>query len=289
MKHRIIWMWSLFLVPLVLSAETLVPILEKSTVFFGEPVTLLVPVTPGKEMRSTLKEEDKNFALIGTETAERKIRIILSALETGSLQTPSLTLLVDGVSYEIAPVTVTITPNTTPEETNLRDIKPPVTAHEPDYTILWVAGALLVLAGMILLFWRLSKRRHRIATIATASRSPYQIALEYRRRAEQQLHEMDYEAFTDTVTAGLRHYLELVKHRPFLEMTTNEIRRALKKSDLLPEDAERIVTFLSDSDRFKYADEPFASDRFSALLDEFSRIVDKIERSRAVSTTPERR
>ncbi len=276
----------LLLAAFAIHAETLTPTLEKSTLFFGEPVTLLIPVAPGETLRATVKEEDKNFAVIRTEPADGKIRIVLSALETGSFTTPPLILFVDGRSYEIAPVAVTVTPNTTEADTSLRDIKPPVKAFETDYTLLWVLGAITVVALLLFLFWRLSKRRRREATISASEKTPYQVALEYRRRAEQQLQEMDYEAFADTVTAGLRHYLELVKHRPFLEMTTGEIRRVLKKTDISAEEAERIVAFLSDADRFKYADEPLSSDRFSALLDEFSRIVDKIERTRSVSTLP---
>jgi len=261
-----------------LCGETVTPTLEKETLFLGEPVVLTVPVSPGKEIRAEIVGEQHDFALITAEAAGDRVRIVLSATDTGSRKTPPLILHNDGAAYEIPPMTVSIAPNTTENATNLRDIKPPVTAYEPDYTLLWIGGALIVLAALFVLLWHLSKRRRKQDLVPTAQKTPYHVALEYRRRAEKQLHEMDYESFADTVTAGLRHYLELVKQRPFLEMTTGEIRRTLKKSDVPPEEAERIVTFLGEADRFKYADEPFSTDRFSALLDEFSRIIERLER-----------
>ncbi len=279
---------SLFLIllPALLFAESVAPQPGEKEIFLGEPLILTVPVRPGKEISAALAEESANFSLIRTEPAGERIRITLSALETGALRTPPIVLRNDGAELRVEPVDVTVKPNTTESETQLRDIKPPAKAYEADHTLLWIVGGALAVAALFLLFWRLSKRRRKQVVIPVAQKTPYQLALEYRRRAEQQLQEMDYEAFADTVTAGLRHYLELVKHRPFLEMTTGEIRRALKKSDVAAEDAERIVAFLADADRFKYADEAFTSDRFSAFLDEFSRIVDKIERSRSVSTLP---
>ncbi len=271
----------------VLFALPVTPSLEKNPVFFGEPIVVQVPVTPAKELRADLPAEEKKFSLIRVEPAPQAIRIVLSVLEPGEHPTPVITLHNGGEQYEVASVNLTVKPNTTEDDTQLRNIKPPVRAYERDYTLLWVFGAILLLALLFFLFWRLSKRRRAVIASAPPEKSPYQVALDYRRRAERLLQEMDYERFADTITAGLRHYLELVKRRPFLEMTTSEVQRTLKKSYLPADDVGRIVSFLAEADRFKYADESFPSERFSAFLDEFSHLIDRMERLRSLSTTPE--
>jgi len=284
MKHLLC---LILLLPALLLAEDITPQAEKKELFFGEPVVLTVPVRPGKELSAFPKSDDANFALVKTESAGEQIRLTLSALETGTFKTPPLVLRVDGTEYGILPVELTVKPNTAESDTQLRDIKPPVKAYEPDYTLLWILGGLLILAALFYLFWRLSKRRRKESLIAVAQKTPYQLVMEYYRRAEQELRDMEFERFADTVTAGIRHYLELMKHRPFLEMTTSEVRKALKNTDLPAESADRIVTLLKNADRFKYADERFTTDDFSHLLAEFRAIVDTIEKQNGVSTTPQ--
>ncbi len=280
-------LFLILLLPALLRAEDITPQLEKKEVFFGEPVVLTVPVSPGKELSAFPKSDDANFALVKTEPAGDQIKLTLSALEPGTLKTPPITLRVDSAELGIESVEVTVKPNTAESDTQLRDIKPPVKAYEPDYTLLWILGGLLLFAALFYLFWRLSKRRRKESLIAVAQKTPYQLVMEYYRRAEQELHDMEFERFADTVTAGIRHYLELMKHRPFLEMTTSEVRKALKNTDVPAESADRIVTLLKNADRFKYADERFTTDDFGLLLAEFRAIVDVIEKQNIVSTTPQ--
>lgn len=277
----------LMLLPAILLAGDIAPQAEKGEIFFGEPVVLTVTVKPGKELSAFPKGDDARFSLVKTEPEGDRIKLTLSALETGTLKTPPITLRVDGTEYAVLPVEVTVKPNTAESDTQLRDIKPPVKAYEPDYTLLWVLGGLLLIAALFYLFWRLSRRRRKESLIPVAEKTPYQLAMEYYRRAEQELRDMEYEKFADTVTAGIRHYLELTKKRPFLEMTTSEVRRMLKKSDLPADDTDRIVSLLADADRFKYADERFTAGQFDHLLAEFRTIIDVIEKRGTVSTTPQ--
>ncbi len=281
------YFFLILLLPTLLLAEDITPQAERAELFFGEPVVLTVPVKPGKELSAFPKSDDANFALVKTEPAGDRIRLTLSALEPGTLKTPPITLRVDGTEYGILPVEVTVKPNTAESDTQLRDIKPPVKAYEPDYTLLWILGGLLILAALFYLFWRLSKRRRAEQLIAVAQKTPYQVALEYCRRAERELRDMEYEKFADTVTAGVRHYLELMKHRPFLEMTTSEVRKALKNTDLPADTAEQVVALLKEADRFKYADEQFTGEQFEKLLADLHAVIAAVEKQTAVSTTPQ--
>ncbi|HSA34459.1 MAG TPA: hypothetical protein P5077_12105 [bacterium] len=280
-------LFLMLLLPALLLAEDITPRLEKKEIFLGEPVVLTVPVKPGKEMSAFPKAEDADFAVVGAGPAGEQVQITLSALETGALKTPPVILRVDGAEYAILPVELTVKPNTVESDTHLRDIKPPVKAYEPDHTLLWILGGIILIALLFYLFWRLSKRRRKQELIAVAQKTPYQVAMEYCRRAEQELRDMEFERFADTVTAGIRHYLELQKHRPFLEMTTSEVKRALKNTDLPPATAEQVVALLKEADRFKYADEHFTTDNFNRLLLEFRAIVDVVEKQNIVSTTPQ--
>lgn len=277
----------ILLLPALLFAEDITPKVEKSELFLGEPVVLTVPVKPGKEISAFPKADDANFAVVGAGPAGEQVQITLSAIETGALKTPPIILRVDGTEHAILPVEVTVKPNTAENDTKLRDIKPPVKAYEPDYTLLWLLAGLLLVAALFYLFWRLSKRRREQNLIAVAQKSPYQVALEYCRRAEQELRDMEYEKFADTVTAGIRHYLELMKHRPFLEMTTSEVKRALKNTDLPAATAEQVVALLKEADRFKYADERFSTEQFGKLLADMHAAVAAVEKQTAVSTTPQ--
>lgn len=284
MRHVLLLM---LLLPALLRAEDIAPQLEKKEIFFGEPVVLTVPVKPGKELSAFPKSDDANFSLVKTEPAGEQVKLTLSALEPGTLKTPPITLRVDGTEYGILPVEVTVKTNTAESDTQLRDIKPPVKAYEPDYTLLWILGGLIILAALFYLFWRLSKRRRKESLIAVAQKTPYQVAIEYCRRAERELRDMEYEKFADTVTAGIRHYLELMKHRPFLEMTTSEVRKALKNTDLPADTAEQVVALLKEADRFKYADEQFTGEQFEHLLAGMHAVIAAVEKQTAVSTTPQ--
>jgi|GEM_PF-1241619 len=287
--NRFIIFSSAILILCSLVAEEVTPLIEKKEVFLGEPIVLTIPLKPSGKMSASPKGDDTSFAVVGIEPAGEQVRIVLSALNIGTRKTPPILFRVNGTEYTVVSVEVIVKPNTTETDTHLRGIKLPLRAYEPDYLILWLIGSVLILTGLFFLFWRLSKRRRARELVTTVRKTPYQIALEYRRRAEQELQEMEYEEFTDTVTAGIRHYLELVKQRPFLEMTTNEVKKALKKTDLSHEESERIISLLTEADRFKYADERFSTEQFTRLLDEFCRIVDRIERQRAVSTLPEQK
>jgi len=173
----------LVLLPALLFAEDIIPQLEKKEFFLGEPVILTVSAGPGKDISAAPKGEEANFSLVKTEAAGEQVKITLSALETGTLKTPPIVLRVDGAEHAVLPVEVTIKPNTAEDETQLRDIKPPVKAYEPDYTLLWVLGALIAVAALFYLFWRLSKRRRKETLIPAAQKSLYQLVMEDIRHA----------------------------------------------------------------------------------------------------------
>ncbi|HNT28007.1 MAG TPA: hypothetical protein PKH10_07500, partial [bacterium] len=84
------------LLPILLFAEDITPQLEKKEIFLGEPVILFVPLKPGKELSAFPKSDDANFALVKTEPAGERVQLTLSAIETGTLNTPPLILRIDG-------------------------------------------------------------------------------------------------------------------------------------------------------------------------------------------------
>ena len=91
------------------------------------------------------------------------------------------------------------------------------------------------------------------------------------------LEKSELEQFVDEVTAGIRAYLEAKKEIHFLEMTTKEVSRALKKENFDKETSESIISLLKLGDRFKFADETLQQNEFKVMIDKFTSLVDTIE------------
>ncbi|NJN97808.1 MAG: hypothetical protein HC875_28885, partial [Anaerolineales bacterium] len=175
--------------------------------------------------------------------------IVVTLFEPGDYQTPSLVVThqkADGSSEELGTpvIQLTITSVLT-DDTNLRDLKPQADLPLPPLWPWIVAGVLIsmlvlgLLAGLML--WLYDRRRKRAALELAPvpfidTRPPEVIALSELDRIEAlnlPAHQQIKQHFS-LVDVCLRRYLEGRYEIPALEQTSDELRRAFRRSPPRP-------------------------------------------------------
>lgn len=263
---------------LFLSAEIFEVRPVKESVFFGEPVKIILDRYFKEPLEINFKKSTEKFSIISVETDRDKNQTLINimALETGKANIPEFVIL-DGNEdkHFVSAGTVQIKPNTSGEDTELRDIKKTRKAYEKDYLPLYVLAG--IVAALLLFFiihlilrkLRGKKDKHDAIPVQT----PYELVMSYYKKAEIHLKKGDTENFTDDVTIGIRIYLEKLTDKPFLEMTTTEVRKNIRKCDIDSRLAGEIVSLLTKGDRVKFADEVFPLEIYEEMLCDFSRFI----------------
>ncbi len=252
---------------------------EKKDLFFGE--TVIIEITlPGKDTpAAAFTAETADAVITNVSAAAEIITLHITPLKTGTVIIPPITVKRGASQGAVNSFTVTVKENTTEQETQLKEIAAPVKAYEPDWRPFWALGILLLIVAIAGLVYYLIRRRKKEAVMPVYVKTPREIAQEYIRRAEKELQAMEYEVFLDTITAGLRHVMELIEHKPYLEMTTAEVRRALRQSHLSTETAEKMVQFLKLGDAGKFAETAFSEQELRAMLETFKELLSHLFRS----------
>ncbi|MFO7734852.1 MAG: hypothetical protein R6W70_01415 [bacterium] len=250
----------------------------EESVFFGEPVKIVLNRYFKKPVQINFKKSTDKFSVISVETNEDKNQTVINvmALETGEKDIPELLLLDgNGDKHSVLAGTVHVKPNTKETDTELRDIKEPRKAYEKDYLPLYILAGIIVAILLFLIIRRIIKkcRKKKDEYEAVSRQSPYELVMDYYRRAERHLEKGDTEKFTDDVTIGIRIYLEKLTREPFLEMTTTEVRKNIRKCDIDSRLAEEIISLLMKGDRVKFADEVFPLEVYKEMLHDFSRFI----------------
>lgn len=280
--------WLLFLlIPFsVFAADMLDPQLAKRDYFMGEPIEITLNIVPDQVVSADFKDKTDNFFISKVEKIENKaIKLTVSSLQTGSLKTPQIKLLNGQKEYEIKELELTINPNTGEQDKQIKDIKGTAKAYEPDYTLLYIAGGLILAVILFFLIRKLLRRKKKEIARIVPQKTPFEVAMEYYHRAEELLRESKLDEFVDEVTAGVRIYIELKEGNPYLEMTTKEILKALKRSEISNENKDKIIILLRLGDRFKFADEALRKEDYDGMLGDFRAVLDAMERPRPL--TPE--
>jgi hypothetical protein len=136
----------------------------------------------------------------------------------------------------------------------LRDVKPPVAVPRDYRPLWWALGALLVLAVVGALAYRLLNRARVLA--ARPPRPADELALEAlaRLRIDRLLEKGEQVEFYVRLSSILREYLENRFHLRAPEMTTEEFLQAAQKAPELSQKHRPLLgQFLSEADLVKFA------------------------------------
>ncbi len=249
---------------------------EKDKVHLGETIVVTTPVNLEKEPTVTFTKKSNSFFIRNKTLSEGKLSIEIVPLSTGSIEVPEMTIRSGKNDFRTGPIKVTVLANTKEGDQSIKEIKPLKKAFETDYLPLILPAVLLLLfLGFLLLRWL--KKRNGDEVITAPSLSPYELAMKTVTECEKLLQNCDFETFVDRTTGGLRLYLEGKSGKPYLEMTTSEVRRSLRRSSFSGEDSERTLHMLQIGDRFKFADENLSTEEFRKMLTLFEETVRSIE------------
>jgi len=261
------------------AAEKISPEISKTEFFFGETIEIVLPVTPEAKVDALFKEKSEVFHISNIEKEKNSIKLEITALKTGAHSIPGIHLTNGTSSYDIEGKTVTIKANTSEDEEKIKDIKKNALAFEEDLMLLWVGigilGFLIILTIIILL----TRKKGAVQEKTIRKKTPYEIAMIYYGAAEVYFKDGDLDQYVDKVTLGVRAYLEAKKSKHFLEMTTKEVEKNLKKLRFESEFSLKIIALLKLGDRFKFADDPLHQKEFESMLPALKDIVESIEKA----------
>lgn len=269
----------IFFISFAVFAESFAPEIQNSEIFLGDEVVVKVNLAPSENISATFGEKFADAKIRKIEATPEKDAILLKIVifKSGEVEIPEINITSGGVSGTVEPFKITVQARTEEADTELRGLKENAAITEKDYTLLYVLGALLLAAALIFALLKLKKRFAKKAEEKVPEVVPAEVAKEFIRKAETKRKEGDFESFTDLVTLGLKTYMSLKTHKNYVEMTTFEVKRALKRDHLFGSDSEAILAILNLADRYKFADEPLKPEDFDSLIDGFKDFLKKKE------------
>lgn len=269
----------IFFISFAVFAESFAPEIQNSEIFLGDEVVVKVNLAPSENISATFGEKFADAKIRKIEATPEKDAILLKIVifKSGEVEIPEINITSGGVSGTVEPFKITVQARTEEADTELRGLKENAAITEKDYTLLYVLGALLLAAALIFALLKLKKRFAKKAEEKVPEVVPAEVAKEFIRKAEAKRKEGDFESFTDLVTLGMKTYMSLISHKNYVEMTTFEVKRALKRDHLFGSDSEAILAILNLADRYKFADEPLKPEDFDSLIDGFKDFLKKKE------------
>ena len=267
----------------IVFCEDLKTEVSKESVYLGEVFTLKAGTLAKENMTAVFAGETKDVAILGVEKGDDgNVIIKMITLVSGELTVPQIDLTIDGNVFNIGQFKVSSMNRTAENDMNLRDIKETVKIMEKDYTLLYVLAFLLAIAALIFLFLKLRKRFAKKVESAPQKIEPSEVAAKFIKEAKAKRESGDNEAFVDLSTLGLKTYMSLISDLNYTEMTTSEVKRALKKDKLFSAATDVIVGILKLGDRFKFADDTLSESDFDRIIDGFAGTVRETEKGRVV-------
>ena len=269
----------IFFLNFALFAESFAPEIQNSEVFIGDEVVIKVNIAPAENVTAAFDGDFADAKIRKIESTPEKDALLLKIVvfKSGEVEIPEINITSGGVSGKIEAFSVDVKTRTEDADTELRGLKENAAIMEKDYTLLYVAGALLLAAALIFAIFKLKKRFAEKVEEKIPEVVPSEVAKEFIKKAEAKRAEGDFESFTDLVTLGLKTYMSLRSHKNYVEMTTSEVKRALKRDHLFASDSESILSILKLADRYKFADEPLRPEDFDSLIDGFKDFLKKKE------------
>ena len=192
------------------------------------------------------------------------VEIPVQAFQLGPIALPGLEILVGSgdraATYRMPSSMITVLPMISPADSQatLKPIHGPLAAPWWERVPwLWVAGALLLIAALVLLIRRLRRKRPTEAK-PVPSVSPGEAALAALAELRQERLPENGRMAEHSFRLGqiLRRYLEATTHTTMPGHTTPELVRSLAASGLTAEDQKRLIALLRVWDRVKFARAP---------------------------------
>ena len=269
----------IFFLNFALFAESFAPEIQNSEVFLGDEISVKVKIQPSENISATFGEKFADAKIRKIEATPEKDAVMLKIVvfKSGEVEIPKINITSGGVSGTVEPFKITVQTRTEESDTELRGLKGNAAIKEKDYTLLYVTGALLLAAALIFAIFKLKKRFAKKVEEKIPEVVPSEVAKEFIKKAEVKRAEGDFESFTDLVTLGLKTYMSLRSHKNYVEMTTSEVKRTLKRDHLFANDSEIILSILKLADRYKFADEPLKPEDFDSLIEGFKDFLKKKE------------
>ncbi|MFW6180139.1 MAG: BatD family protein [Spirochaetota bacterium] len=187
----------------------------------------------------TLREITVRTRRAGRGTAKTMVLYTLTSFQTGNITLSPLPVTAGGVSMQTDPLVVpilSVLPRDDPRP-SLKDIVGPYRARVRPLTIAVILGGLAAAFGCYLLLSRLLRRRVRKtapAQVRERPPDPYRFTLSRLNDLKQRLQrgDADAPAVYQQLSHLLRLYFGYLWELPALEMTTAQIRRALRARKL---------------------------------------------------------
>lgn len=252
-------------------AESFSPEILNSEIFLGDEIAVKVKIQPAENISAVFSEKFADAKIRKIEATPEKDAVLLKIVvfKSGEIEIPEINIVSGGVSGKTEPFKITVQARTEESDTELRGLKENAAIKEKDYALLYVLAALIVAALLIFAIFKLKKRFAKKAEEKVPEVVPAEVAKDFIKKAEAKRKEGDFESFTDLVTLGLKTYMSLISHKNYVEMTTFEVKRALKRDHIFSENTESVLSILNLADRYKFADEPLKPEDFDSLIDGF--------------------
>jgi hypothetical protein len=260
-------------------AESFAPEIPDGDVFLGDEIAVKVKIQPSENISAVFNEKFADAKIRKVEATPEKDAVLLKIVvfKSGEIEIPEINIVSGGVSGTVEPFKITVQTRTEESDTELRGLRENAEIREKDYTLLYVAAALLLAAALVFAFIKLKKKFAKKAVEKVPEIIPADVAKEFIKKAEAKRNEGDFESFTDLVTLGMKTYMSLKTHKNYVEMTTFEVKRALKRDHVFSENTDEILAILNLADRYKFADEPLKPEDFDSLIDGFRAFLKKKE------------
>ena len=269
----------IFFLNFALFAESFAPEIKSGDVFLGDEIAVKVKIQPSENISAVFNEKFADAKIRKVEATPEKDAVLLKIVvfKSGEIEIPEINIVSGGVSGTVEPFKITVQTRTEESDTELRGLRENAEIREKDYTLVYAAAALILAAALVFAFIKLKKKFAKKAVEKVPEIIPADVAKEFIKKAEAKRKEGDFESFTDLVTLGMKTYMSLKTHKNYVEMTTFEVKRALKRDHIFSENTDEILAILNLADRYKFADEPLKPEDFDSLIDGFRAFLKKKE------------
>jgi hypothetical protein len=302
-KHYIfLFLCSLCLFPFAATSQTVEVSMNRNEILIGQQISYGLKVKlPGTGLKANFSIPDSipHFDIIRKgeiqavkgESALEQV-VVFTSFDSGQWYFPAFAVLItDGArKATLYSDSVLIKVGYSPADSSglLRDIKPVMDVHIPDYTWYYIIGGLLLLLLLAYLIYRyLKKRKNKPVPIFKADLSPYNEAM-------QSLQALDQAGFLNahkekqyhTELAGIfKRYLSRHAQKDLLNKTTGDILLELKESKLDVGQISEIAEGLRYTDAVKFAKFIPIHAESNRALELVKRGIDNIEKSSPTKTT----
>jgi hypothetical protein len=249
---------------------------DKAKVEVGQTLRLTIDllVAPDADLAAVPAEKitfapfevrDAARTTLPSEGDRRKVRYTfkLAAYEEGKLKIPPASFPYKrgdasqvATSQEVSVDVGRVPSAKADKQGEIRDLKAAVASPVP--TVLYVAGAIALLLGLLLLRSLVNHLRRKKSQVMVAEPPlpPFEHALrELARLERERLPEQDrHEEYYDRLTGTLRYYLSWRYGVPMLERTSSEILADVRRQEILPaEQFAELKRILEEGDLVKFA------------------------------------